>query len=99
MVAKGRGMFRTSKTSGVLLTARLERARQSGYADGGREAKSMLFALRKGVEQSQVIGWVNTVIEEGRADLLTQRAIDREIDAWDMIMFLVMISASQPSRR
>ena len=95
-------MFRVSKTNGATLTARLERARQSGYADGGREAKLMLLALGKGFEQSQAIGWLNTAIEEGRADLLAQRAIDSEIDAWDMscrIMFLVTISASQHSRR
>jgi hypothetical protein len=82
--------------------ARLERARQSGYADGDREAKLTLLALGKGFEQSQVIGWLNTVIEEGRADLLAQHAIDREIDAWDMscrIMFMVTISASKSSRR
>jgi hypothetical protein len=102
MVAKRRGMFRTSKSSDVSLTARLGRARQSGYADGGREAKSMLLALGKWFEQSQAIGWLNTVVEEGRADLLAQRAIDREIDARDLscrIMFLVTISASQRSRR
>jgi hypothetical protein len=31
----------------------MERARQSGYADGGREGKLMLLALGKGFEQSQ----------------------------------------------
>jgi hypothetical protein len=95
-------MFRAPKSSDRSLIARLERARQSGYAHGGREAKLMLFALGKRFEQSQAIRWLNTVIEEGRADLLAQRAIDREIDAWDTscrIMFLVTISASKTSRR
>jgi hypothetical protein len=95
-------MFRTRQSSDGSLAARLERARQSGYAHGGREAKLMLLALGKRFEQSQAIGWLNTVVEEGRADLLAQRAIDREIDAWDLscrIMFLVTISASQPSPR
>jgi hypothetical protein len=50
-----RGMFRTSKSSEVSLTARLERARQSGYADGGREAKLMLLALGKGFEQATLL--------------------------------------------
>jgi hypothetical protein len=53
-------------------------------------------------EKSQAIGWLNTVIEEGRADLRAQRAIDREINVWDMscrIMFMVTISASKSSRR
>jgi len=42
----------------------MERARQSGYADGGREANLMLLALGKGFEQSQAIGWLNTVVEK-----------------------------------
>jgi hypothetical protein len=90
-------MFGTTASIDGSLSARMEGARQSGYADGGREGKLMLLALGKGFEQSQAIGWLNTVIEEGRADLLAQRAIDREIDAWDMsfrIMFSVTISAS-----
>jgi hypothetical protein len=62
-------MFRTSKSTDASLVARLERARQSGYAEGEREAKLMLLAIGKGFEQSQAIGWLNTVIEEGRADL------------------------------
>jgi hypothetical protein len=58
-------MFRTSKSTDASLVARLERARQSGYAEGEREAKLMLLAIGKGFEQSQAIGWLNTVIEEG----------------------------------
>jgi hypothetical protein len=91
-------MFRTPKSTDGSLTARLERARQPGYAHGGREAKLMLLALGKRFEQSQAIGWLNTVIEEGRAALLAQRAIYREIEAWDTscrIMFLITISAFQ----
>jgi hypothetical protein len=95
-------MFRATASIDGSLSARLERGRQSGYAESGREAKLMLLALGKGFEQNQAIGWLNTVIEEGRADLRAQRAIDREIDAWDMscrIMFMVSISASKSSRR
>jgi hypothetical protein len=95
-------MFRATASIDESLSARLERARRSGYADGGREAKLMLLAIGKGFEQSQAIGWLNTVIEEGRADLIAQQAIDREIDAWDMscrIMFSVTISASKSLRR
>jgi hypothetical protein len=94
-------MFATTSIDGSL-SARMERARQSGYADGAREGKLMLLALGRGFEQSQAIGWLNTVIEEGRVDLIAQGAIDRETDAWDMscrIMFSVTISASKSSRR
>jgi hypothetical protein len=62
-------MFRATASIDGSLSARLERGRQSGYAESGREAKLMLLALGKGFEQSQAIGWLNTVIEEGRADL------------------------------
>jgi hypothetical protein len=80
----------------------MERARQSGYADGSQEARLMLIALGKQFERSKAIGWLNTAVEKGRADKLVQRAIGREIDAWEMscrIMFAVTINASQRSSR
>jgi hypothetical protein len=94
-------MFRATRSIDGSLTGRLERARQSGYADGVREVKLMLLALGKPFELNQAMGWLNTVVEEGRADLRVQRAIDREIEAWEMscrIMFLVTISASRNAR-
>jgi hypothetical protein len=90
-------MFSTPK-SHRYLTARIERARQSGYADGYREAGLMLMALGKQFEHSKAIGWLNIAVEKGRSRLSVQRTIDREIDAWEMscrIMFLVTISSSQ----
>jgi len=63
-------MFRATASIDGSLSARLERAHQSGYAEGRREAKLMLLALGKGFERSQAIGRFNTVIAEGRADLL-----------------------------
>jgi hypothetical protein len=95
-------MFRESISKDILLSARMERARQSGYADGDREAGLMLRAFGKQFEQSKAIGWLNNAIEKGRAALLAQRTIDREVDAWEMsyrIMFLVTIAASQRSSR
>jgi hypothetical protein len=80
----------------------MERARQSGYADGSQEARLMLIALGKQFERSKAIGWLNTAVEKGRADKLAQRAIGREIDAWEMscrIMFVVTINGSQRSSR
>jgi hypothetical protein len=49
-------MFRTSKSTDASLVARLERARQSGYVDGGREAKLMLLAIGKGFEAKLSVG-------------------------------------------
>jgi hypothetical protein len=93
-------MFSTPK-SHKSLAARMKRARQSGYADGDREAELMLLALGKQFEHSKAIGWLNIAVEKGRSRLSMQR-IDREIDAWEMscrIMFLVKISCWQrPSR-
>jgi hypothetical protein len=80
----------------------MERARQSGYADGSEEARLMLIALGKQFERSKAIGWLNTAVEKGRADKLVQRAIGREIDTWEMscrIVFVVTINASQRSPR
>ena len=95
-------MFRTSQLRDRSLAARMERARQSGYADGGREARLMMIALGKQFERSKAIGWLNTAVEKGRADKLVQRVIDREIDAWEMscrIMFVITITASHRSLR
>ena len=75
-------MFCTPQSRDRSLAARMERARQSGYADGGREARLMLIALGKQFERSKAIGWLNTAVEKGRADKLGQRAIGREIDAY-----------------
>jgi len=80
----------------------MERAQESGYTDGGREARLMLVALGKQFERSKAIGWLNTAVEKGRTDKLLQRAIDPEIDAWEMscrIMFVVTITSWQRSSR
>jgi hypothetical protein len=95
-------MFRVSKSGDRSPAARMERARQSGYADGCREAKLMSIALGKQFGRSKAIGWLNTAVEKGRADKLVQRGTDREIDAWEMscrIMFLVTNTALQRSSR
>jgi hypothetical protein len=94
-------MFRTSKSTDASLVARLERA-PIWLRRWRPRSQIDVTCYRKGFERSQAIGWLDTVIEEGRADLLAQRAINREIDAWEMscrIMFMVAISASKSSRR
>lgn len=94
----GYEMFRTRLSADRSLAARIRRARQSGYADGGREAGLMLIALGKKFDKTKAIGWLNTAVEKGRAAKLRRRRIDCEIDAWEMscrIMFVVTMAASQ----
>jgi hypothetical protein len=51
--ASGDGMFRTSQRDRSL-AARMERARQSGYADGSREARVMLIALGSSLSEAKL---------------------------------------------
>jgi hypothetical protein len=75
--------------------ARMQRARKEGYARGAREAELFRLAIAGAFQREQALDWLNTAIDDGRADLQAQRALEREIDAWDMscrIMFMVQIS-------
>ena len=77
-------------------TARIQRAKNEGFACGSLEGKLVRFAVGKvGFARDQVHGWLNTVIDDGRAELEAQHALDREIEAWDMscrIAFMVEIA-------
>jgi hypothetical protein len=77
-------------------TARIQRAKSEGFASGSREGKLFRFAVGKvGFAREQVHGWLNTVVDDGRAELEAQHALDREIEAWDMscrIAFMVEIA-------
>ena len=77
-------------------TARIQRARSEGFACGSREGKLFRLAVGKvGFARDQVHGWLNTVVDDGRAELEAQHALDREIEAWDMscrISFMVEIA-------
>ena len=76
--------------------ARIQRAKSEGFACGSREGKLFRFAVGKvGFARDQVHGWLDTVIDDGRAELEAQHALDREIEAWDMscrIAFMVEIA-------
>jgi len=75
--------------------ARLQRARREGYMRGTIEAELFKRAVGNAVfQQPQAIDWLNNAIGDGRTQLESQHALEREIEAWDMscrIAFLVAI--------
>ena len=76
------------------LSGRLDRSRSEGYACGAHEAKLYHLTTAGVLERKQALDWLNTAIEDGRADLEAQQALEREINAWDMscrIMFWVVL--------
>jgi hypothetical protein len=75
-------------------TARMQRARNEGYSRGAREAKPFKLAVGKVFDRAKTLDWLSTAIDDGRAELESQHALEREIEAWDMscrIAFLVAI--------
>ena len=75
--------------------SRMRRARQEGYLGGTREAKLFKLAVGKVFERERVLDWLNTAIEDGRAELKDQHALEPEVEAWDMscrIAFMVEIT-------
>jgi hypothetical protein len=62
---------------------------------GAQEARLFRLAVVGAFQREQTLDWLNTAVDDGRADLKAQHALEREIDAWDMscrIMFMVQIS-------
>jgi hypothetical protein len=77
------------------LSGRMTRARDEAYLRGGHEGKMFRLATGGSYQRQQALDWLDTVIEEGRAELEAQHALDREVEAWDMscrIMFWVMLA-------
>jgi hypothetical protein len=73
----------------------MTRARDEAYLRGSQEAKMFRLATGGVCQRQQALDWLNTAIEDGRADLEAQHALEREIDRWDMscrIMFWVMLA-------
>jgi hypothetical protein len=73
--------------------ARMQRARNEGYARGTQEAGLFRLAMAAPFQRERAaLDSLNTAIDDGRAELQAQHALDREVDAWDMscrIMFMV----------
>jgi hypothetical protein len=85
--------FSTGQTD--TFQARTQRARNEGYSRGAREAKLFMLAVGKVFEREQALDWLTTAIDDGRAELEAQHALEREIEAWDMscrIAFMVAIT-------
>jgi hypothetical protein len=73
----------------------MQRARNEGYARGAREATLFRLSMAGAFQREQVQDWLKTAVDDGRAELQAQHALEREVDAWDMscrIMFMVRIS-------
>jgi hypothetical protein len=74
----------------------MQRARNEGYVRGAQEARLFRLAMAPPFQREQAArDWLNTAIDDGRAELEAQHALEREVDAWDMscrIMFMVQIS-------
>jgi hypothetical protein len=73
---------------------RMERARRAGYATGSHEAHLFRLAAGKSADRDKAMDWLSAAVELGREELQAQRAIESEIEAWDMscrIMFMVTI--------
>jgi hypothetical protein len=54
-----------------------------------------MLAVGKVFEREQALDWLTTAIDDGRAELEAQHALEREIEAWDMscrIAFMVAIT-------
>lgn len=76
------------------LEARLKRARNEGYARGAGEARLFKLTVGKDFGRPQAHDWLGAAIDDGRADLEAQHAVEREIEAWDMscrIAFMIAI--------
>jgi hypothetical protein len=76
------------------LEARLQRARNEGYARGTGEARLFKLAVGRDFGRPQALDWLGTTIDDGRTELEAQHALEREIEAWDMscrIAFMIAI--------
>jgi hypothetical protein len=77
--------------------ARMDRTRDDAYSRGFHEAGLFKLALGQDFQRRQALDWLDTVIDQGRAELEDQHAREREVEAWDMscrIAFMVALRAA-----
>jgi hypothetical protein len=77
------------------LSGHMARARDEAYLRGAHEGKMFRLVTGGSYQRQQALDWLDTVIEEGRAELAAQHALEREVEARDMscrIMFWVMLA-------
>lgn len=77
------------------ISGRMARARHEAYLRGEHEGKMFRLATGGIYQRQQALDWLDTVIEEGRAELEAQHALEREVEAWDIscrIMFWVILA-------
>ena len=77
------------------ISGRMARARDEAYLRGEHEGKMFRLATGGSYQRQQALDWLDTVIEEGRAELEAQHALEREVEVWDIscrIMFWVMLA-------
>ena len=78
----------------ALTGERMRRARKEGVLRSRREAKLFRLAVGAAADRATAIDWLNTAVSEGRAELEAQRALEREVEAWDMacrVAFMIEI--------
>ena len=82
------------RNGGGQFADRMRCARAEGSLRGTQEGKLFLLAVGKNPERSNALDWLNTAVDEGRAELAVQHATEREIELWEMarrISFLLEI--------
>jgi hypothetical protein len=81
---------------GRAATDRVAQAKLAGSARGALEAK--LFRLSrsgKSPDYQQALDWLQAIVDEGRTELETQHAFERELSGWEMscrIAFMVRLA-------